>query len=226
MRINPVKLYAVISGDFIGFSRLSVTDRQKMYFVVKNGGKKVSTAFPGIMPYEPDMFRGDGWQILLTDPVMSLRAALHFKAYIRAKTCGKNINTRMAIAVGTVDYVPENRVSAGDGQAFRLSGRLLDKMSRSKAGSMRFTMEDKKSSLLLDGIVRQIGPIADQWTEKQPLSILGALRGMSQQRISKMDKCGISPQATDRYLHRAEWLAIRHTLTVFEEKISIMVGRR
>ena len=183
MDIDSKKYYAVISGDFIGFSSLPLKNRQAMYFILKNGGKELETAFPGIIPLEVDMFRGDGWQIVLTDPVLSLRAALYFRAYIRSKTTQKKIDTRMAVAVGTIDYIPENKVSAGDGPAFRMSGKLLDKINRIKSPIIRFIMEDKKNSVLLDRAVQQSGTPADGWNKKQAMTIMGALRGWSYDQI-------------------------------------------
>jgi len=39
-------------------------------------------------------------------------------------------DTRMAIAIGTVDFVPDDRVSRGDGHAYRDSGNALEQMMR------------------------------------------------------------------------------------------------
>lgn len=225
MEIDPSKFYAVISGDFIGFSDLPLKVRKQMYFIVKTGGKQLADAFPGIMPCEVDIFRGDGWQILLTDPVLSLRAALYFRSYIRANTVGVKTDTRMSIAVGKIDYVPENRTSAGDGQAFRLSGRLLDRMGRSKIGSIRFVMENKKSSLALDRIIRQIGVLADNWTPIQAIALTGALQGWTQEQISNHWTGKISDQTLEKHLTQAGWPAIRDGLKAFEEKVAMVIGR-
>jgi len=177
MQIDPKKNYAVITGDFIGFSKLSAKQRNPMYFILKKGGEQLGKAFPGIMPCDVDVFRGDGWQILLTDPMMSLRAALYFRAYIRAHASEKRVDTRLAIAVGTVDYVPENRVAAGDGTAFRLSGKLLESMMSLKKGSMRFTMNNSRARATIDAIVRLTGALADGWSSKQAMAVTGTLQG-------------------------------------------------
>jgi hypothetical protein len=224
MQIDPKKNYAIITGDFIGFSRLSANQRQAMYFVLKKGGGQLDKAMPGIMPCDVDVFRGDGWQILLTDPVMSLRAALHFRAYIRAHAAEKHVDTRLAIAVGTVDYVPENRVSAGDGKAFRLSGKLLESMTSSKSGSMRFIMDDFPKCATIDGIVRLVGALADGWRPKQALAVTGALQGWTQKQIRELWKNAISHQAVGKHLDRAKWPAVLHGVTVFENALSLFLA--
>ena len=219
MRVNRTKYYAVISGDFIGFSHLPIDDRKSMYFILKNGGRALADTFPGVMPLEVDMFRGDGWQMLLTDPLLSLRAALYFRACIRSKTKKKNINSRMAIAVGRIDYVPENKVSAGDGTAFRLSGKLLEKMNRATSATMRFTMEDKKKSTFLDRTVQKAGAPADRWTSSQAMVIMDMLKGWTQDQISvKQPEKTLNPTMA-RLLNRAGWPEIHHALSVFEPAV-------
>ncbi|MDA8403403.1 MAG: hypothetical protein M0Z56_04275 [Desulfobacteraceae bacterium] len=235
MRIAPQKNYAVITGDFIGFSLLPAEVRQRMYFVLKACGKALADAFPGILPCEVDVYRGDGWQALINDPALSLRAALFIRAYVRfhlpeetlvnhsgEKTGmqpGIQVDTRLAIGVGSIDYVPENRVSAGDGPAFRRSGKLLERMIAPKAGTMRFAAEgagDIQTGTLLDGITRLAGGLADRWTSKQALSITGALQGWNQQQIVRLWPDGVVPQTVSKHLQKAGWDAIAHGLRVFE----------
>jgi hypothetical protein len=223
MDIDPKKTYAVISGDFIGFSHLPLKNRQSMYFILKNGGIELSKAFPGIMPYEVDMFRGDGWQMLLTDPVLSLRATLYFRAYIRSKTARQKIDTRMAIAVGAIDYIPENRVSAGDGAAFRMSGKLLDKINRSKSATMRLMMEDKKTAMSLNRTVLKTGLLAAQWTALQAKAMMGKLKGWSHDQISADGHPGISSQAIRRRIIQDGWPQIHHALSVYEAVMSFAI---
>ena len=194
MKNSPGKIYAVITGDFIGFSDLPAQVRQSMYFILKKCGAALSEAFPGIMPYEVDVFRGDGWQILLTDAVFSLRAALYFRACIKAHAPDKNVDSRLAIGIGPIDYVPDNRVSAGDGPAFRLSGKMLEQMTSPKSGTMRCAMNDCDEAILLDGIVRMTGAFADFWTARQSLAIIGALQGWPHKQITGLWEDPISPR--------------------------------
>ena len=220
MRTYPTKYYAVISGDFIGFSNLPLKNRQAMYFILKNGGKELETAFPGIMPLEVDMFRGDGWQMVLTDPVLSLRASLYFRAYIRSKTKQKKIDTRMVIAVGNIDYIPENKVSAGDGAAFRMSGRLLDRISRTKSAAMRFIMDNKKISRLLDRSAQQAGNLAANWTLKQANAVMTALKQRPNAQLISARPELMSTRAMIRCLRLAGWPQINGLVKVFEDTLA------
>lgn len=201
----------------MGFSNLPASVRQEMYFVLKNCGNRLQEAFPGIMPYEVDVFRGDGWQILLTDPVFVLRAALYFRACLKSRSPSKKIDSRLAIGVGLIDYVPDNRVSAGDGEAFRISGKMLEQMNSPRSGTMRFVMNSDDQGVLLDGIVRMAGAFADAWTARQSLAVTGALQGWSRKQIGGLWKDTISPQAVGRHLERAGWYAVAHGVRVFED---------
>jgi hypothetical protein len=208
--------YAVITGDFIGFSGLPASVRREMYFILKACGRDLVEAFPGIMPYEVDVFRGDGWQMLITSPALSLRSALYVRAFIKAHAPDRTVDLRLSIAVGPIDYVPDGRVSAGDGTAFRLSGKLLDRMSSPKAGSMRFAANGRDDGTLLDGLVRMTGAFADGWTARQSLAVTGALRGWPRNRIAGLWTDPVSPRAVGKHLERANWHAVEHGLTAFE----------
>lgn len=229
MNIDPEQKYAVITGDFIGFSGLPAIVRQEMYFILKTCGHELAEAFTGIMPYEMDVFRGDGWQMLIVNPAYSLRCALFVRAFIKAHAPVKTVDMRMAIGVGKIDYVPEGRVSAGDGAAFRLSGKLLDRMTSPKAGSMRFSANGWDDEPLLDGIAQMIGAFAGLWTARQSLAMTGALREWSRNQIAGLWMDPISTRAIGKHLERAHWHAVNHGLMAFEGAIradSNEIGRR
>lgn len=128
---------AVITGDFTGFSKLARPVRMKAPGIVRDAGRSLIRAFGPVMPADIDVFRGDGWQALLHDPALALRAALFFRAFIVSRIDRSGVDTRMAIGIGTVDYVPPGNVAAGDGDAYRASGSLLESMTSARRGLIR-----------------------------------------------------------------------------------------
>ncbi len=128
---------AVITGDFTGFSGLARSVRMKASGIVRNAGQSLVRAFGPVMPSDIDVFRGDGWQALLSDPVLALRAALFFRAFIISRIDHPGIDTRIAIGIGSVDYVPPGNVAAGDGAAYRASGKRLESMITPRRGIIR-----------------------------------------------------------------------------------------
>lgn len=59
------------------------------------------------------------------------RMGLLYRALIRVRMKSKLIDTRLAIALGTIDFLPDQCVSSGDGEAFRRPGVSLENMSKS-----------------------------------------------------------------------------------------------
>lgn len=225
------KLWGVITGDVIGFSDLDVSVRRRMPQVMNEAGKSLCSAFGPIMPWDVDMFRGDGWQALIADPVMVMRAALFFRVYIICATGENKVDTRMAIGIGPVDYVPPGKVSAGDGPAYRASGKMLEKMVSPRQGRIRCAFaphEDMEDTMpgcmpdedLMDVVVRLAGTFGNRWQSRQASAIIGALKGWPQARIAENWHSTISRQAVGKHLQRAEWQAVAHSLEVFERKMT------
>ena len=220
MKVEKGKLYAVITGDIIGFSKLPKEQRQGLDLIMKKGSEAVRKAFKGTVPLEADVFRGDSWQLLISDAALSLRVGLFLRAYLRSAIgAGTNkLDTRMAIGVGTVDFVPNDRVSRGDGEAYRHSGNGLEQMD--KASSMCFRYPGREMEEPLDVLVHLLDVLAMNWSDKQALAITGALQGLKQEEIGSLWKPPITQQSVNRHLQRAGWLAIEKAVHFFEKQLS------
>lgn len=220
MDIDPAKTYAVITGDFIGFSDLDAATRSRMPELLHRCGEQLREAFSGVMCHDIAVFRGDGWQALIDDPVRSLRAALFIRAAIRAAAAGTGLDTRMAIGVGPIDYAPSGNISAGDGAAYRRSGKRLEQMNVSNRGRLRFADPDLPDEALIDAVVRLAGALTDGWSSRQARAVLGALKECAQDQIARSWPEPITRQAVGKHLARAGWPAIAHALTAFEDHLS------
>jgi hypothetical protein len=209
---------AVITGDFIDSSKLAPKEWDRLHKVMKESSRLVRESFASIVPLDVDIFRGDSWQMLVLDPAKALRLSLLYRATIRAKMANPHLDTRMAIAVGNIDSIPDARVSEGHGEAYLLSGEALDWLNRSKAINMRFAHRDADTSDTFDVIVRLIDAIATRWTDKQALAISGALRGLKQEEIAeKLWEKRITQQAVAQHLSRAGWDAVEKGIEYFEK---------
>jgi len=220
MKVEKEKLYAVITGDIIGFSKLPKEQRQGLDLIMKKGSEAVRKAFKGAVPLGADVFRGDSWQLLISDAALSLRVGLFLRAYLRAAigAGASKLDTRMAIGVGTVDFVPDDRVSKGDGEAYRYSGNGLEQMPR--ASSMCFRYPRREMEDPLDVLVHLLDVLAMNWSDKQALAITGALQGLKQEKIGSLWKPPITQQSVNRHLQRAGWPAIEKAVLFFEKQLS------
>lgn len=209
-------IYAVITGDFIGFSRLKLEVRRSMPLIMAQAGNFIRSVMPGVMANDIEVFRGDNWQALLENPGCALRAGLIIRACIISSAFP--LDTRMAVGVGTVDYVFEDRVSAGDGSAFRRSGKMLESMSSSRnAGVLRYSNPDFPDEYLIDALVRTLGALSAGWSPSQARAVLGMLEGKKQAEIAEGWPEAVSKQAVSKHLKNAGWAAILQGLDAFEQ---------
>ncbi|UCF94586.1 MAG: hypothetical protein JSW39_10635 [Desulfobacterales bacterium] len=222
MIIERGKLYAVITGDIIGSSRLAENARLELHRAMVAGADALHKAFDNAVPMDVDIFRGDSWQLLVTIPSQALRVGLFYRAYLRARMAA---DTRLAIAVGTVDFIPGERVSGGDGQAYRSSGVGLEKLLKLSRFRMIFAENTNlKDSQALNVVVQLVDALAMNWTAKQAQAMLGILQGWTQETIAgAWWGKPISQQAVAQHLDRAGWHAIEQALVFFEDRLPNVV---
>lgn len=173
--------------------------------------------FGTAIPLGADIYGGDTWQMLLSEPKTALRAGLLYRAHLKASM--DNTDTRLVIGVGTIDFVPSGRVSEGEGEAFRVSGRLLSEGTSSSR--MRFSAPRHPEWDFIDLAVCLLDAlIVRQWTTKRALAITGALRGWTQEKIAGLWNPPIRQQSVVDHLQGAAWEATEQTLDAFERCLS------
>ena len=214
MKIEPNKSYAVITGDIVGSTSLPPEAFARLHDVIRQGVKVLRKVYREALPLDVDIFSGDSWQLLIARPGLALRVALYLRAHLLANI--KGADTRMAVAIGSVDTIPGKRVSEGDGEACRLSGRLLEEKSRSSR--LRFVAGRQFSGggvwdasfHILDAL------IVREWTGKRAQAMIGALQGLQQEQIARLWEPPIRQQAVTKHLRGAGWDAIQVVLKEFE----------
>jgi hypothetical protein len=218
MKIEAGKLYAVITGDIVDSSKLPPEKRQHLHKVMKEGSKALRKAFKKDVPMNVDIFRGDSWQMLVSDPSKSLRLGLFYRAYIKSCMELSKVDTRMVIGVGTIDFIPGTKVSEGDGEAYRNSGKMLADISKSVY--MRFVFPENEKSAALDIVVQLVDAIARRrWTDRRSLAITGALQGWKQDKIASLWDKPIKQQSVVDNLNGADWKSIEKAINFFEKSL-------
>jgi hypothetical protein len=188
--------YAVITGDIVGSSKIN--QRSELISVLKSSFLSVTT----IKDVEPDMIRapfeihrGDSFQGVLLEPQLALKVAVFIRANLRfgleTKKRRSALDARMVIGIGTIDYLPDVRGSEGDGEAFRNSGPILDKMR----GEQRLLVRSPWSGIHqeLDTECTLLDAIIHRWSAKQAQAVHCYLQGFTQERIAS--ELGISQTA-------------------------------
>lgn len=218
------RLFAVITGDIIASTNLPFNSRDKLYQVMIQTSRSIEEKFIAYLPMGVEIFSGDSWQMILSNPIKALRLSLFYRAMLRAKMESHRIDTKIAIAIGEIDSIPDNRVIEGYGEAFELSGRALEKMP--KASNMCFVFPDKKIENILNTVIQLIDTISSKWSDKQALAITGALQGWKQEKIAKtLWEKEISQQAIAQHLSSAGWHSVEKGILFFEQLLEESINQ-
>lgn len=224
LAIQPGRDYAVVTGDVIDSSSLAADQRKLLPGELHRIGDEL-VALLGADRVSPlAVFGGDSWQVLVNAPADALKAALYVRASLLASRL--DVDTRLAIGIGTVDFVGES-IEESDGEAFRLSGRALKGLATEQR-TMAFSHPDQRVSapwdavcLLLDTLIRS------KWTavrareelggaSPRALAIVGSLRGWPASRsAAELWPHPVTPQAVGDNLNRAHWADIERVLKAY-----------
>ncbi len=219
MDIAKDRLYAALTGDVIGSSKLGTEARSRLHDAILGAGDELRVSFPQLVIGDISVFRGDSLQFLVAEPARALRAALFFRAALKASPISVKADARLAIGVGTVDFVPAESEGGADGEAYRLSGPELDDMppKQTLGIAMPQDLKTRYQQEAMKTTVALVGVLAERWTPKQALAVKGALLGRTQEEISRSWPSSVSRQAIAKNLDGAAWFAVERSLKFFEE---------
>ena len=213
MSTRKKPLYAVVTGDVVGSSRLTTRQRRRLLAALQSGRGKLKKYFGDDLVGDVELFRGDSWQFVLSRPAPSARAALFYRASLRAEMALRSVDSRVAIGVGGISLLPKATIAAGDGEAFGLSGEALDSMPRTTRMRFRGPAVGEDLSASIDVSLQLIDALASRWTARQALAVSGALLGWTQERIARAwFREKVTQQAVAQHLGRAGWSAIQAAL--------------
>lgn len=156
-------LYAVLTGDLVRSTDLSPDHLGAVRAEIEAGAQAVAGWQPGLLIGGPEFFRGDAWQLALSDPRLFLRVAVYLRARLLALPTASD--TRIAIGLGPVSRL-EPEVSQSVGSAFTLSGRTLDQMKRRRRFEAGAASSDG-SVLWLAPLLSLCSAVVSRWKPKQ-----------------------------------------------------------
>ncbi|MFN3661679.1 hypothetical protein [Yoonia sp.] len=139
--------------------------------------------------------RGDGWQVVLTDPTQCFDAILFVIASLRAGRTG--LDTRISAAIAPVDTLGTRDLADASGDAFFIAGDQLDQMPR--ADQIALAGVSDAHSALVDLAVQ----IASRWTAAQAQAVAMALLDPAKTHDDIAARLGITRQAVQNRLASA-----------------------
>lgn len=166
-----------------------------------------------------EIFRGDSFQVGICQANNSLKIALTIRAYLRTHRLFNSkevMDARIAIGIGKIEYDADN-LSTSDGEAFRISGRLLDRMKKRRLEIM--TPWDKvNDDLSLNTAFAD--DIISSWTQSQSRIELASYI-ITENRNEIASQLGISRQMVDKSMKISKQTLINAYIKRFEKIISI-----
>ncbi|MBP6021968.1 hypothetical protein [Ferruginibacter sp.] len=220
-------IQAIITGDVVHSTRMNIEYRNWLFKQIAGALKQWDKDFG----MRSETFRGDSFQSLVKKPNDALKLALLQKTFIRSLNpsdlyeIGKKntasrkrilfptwiFDARIAIGIGNVDLLANSLAGSG-GQAFQLSGQLLDKMKNKKQAlgistNDRFKEELETEFVLLDALISKT-------TALQCEVINLKLLGYTEIEIAK--KLSIMQSAVNQRSNSGNWNAIESMLKRFE----------
>ncbi len=202
-------LYAVITGDLVdSSSKIAPGEPAQVLKELRSIFALVTKAIKGLEKFQ--IFRGDSFQTVIDDPVDALRAALLLRCYCLLRV---ELDLRVAIGVGLVEYHTERSVGEGVGPAFTYSGRALDEMVEPrrmvvKTPDAAINSEMLALAALLDAVVRS-------WSKRALEVVVERLAGRTQEAIGVA--FNVSQSAVSQRLAVAGWWAVEAGLARWKE---------
>jgi len=212
---------AVVTGDIIDSTKLGEEENTQLI----QGLKLIIEDFEKDELLKGEMFRGDSLQCLIYSPSEALKITLLIKTFVKGivsinnskekndaeKLVSKSVfDIRLAIGIGQT-HSENERVSMSQGEAFNLSGRLLDDMKHKQTIAIRtndsFNNELDTSFKLLDFILSNA-------TQNQCEVIYYKLQGLTEVEIS--EKIGVNQSAVNQRSNSSGWSAINSLIQRFE----------
>lgn len=220
-------IHAIITGDVIQSTRMNVEYRDWLFKQIASALKQWDKDFG----MRSETFRGDSFQSLVKKPSDALKLALLQKTYIRSLNpsdiyeIGKKntanrkgillptwiFDARIAIGIGNIDLLA-NRLAGSGGEAFQLSGHLLDKIKNKKQSLAISTNDQFKEELETEFIL--LDALISKTTALQCEVINRKLLGYTEIEIAK--KLDIMQSAVNQRSNSGNWNAIESMIKRFE----------
>lgn len=212
-KFQIMKIGAIITGDIVDSTKMVAEERNSMLRMLQS--------FPDLLlpltKIDLEIFRGDSFQIRVVNPVESLTVALAIRAHIRSYKFAEHNrqwDARLSIGIGTIEY-ENGTLATSDGEAYRVSGRGLDSIGKSRL-IIETPWEDVNKELRVTTAFAD--DLITDWTQSQSRVIFQSLTtDLSHAEIGNL--LGITRQMVDKALRAGKADLMNLYITRFKELI-------
>ncbi len=224
-------MHAVISGDVIAFTSLSVAQRGQLEERINALLGELASGFA----VHGQIVRGDFLELYVPKPEQSFRVMLLAKTFVRAQELEIEPNEdkrvklyrshgiRLALGMGSLERLDLEK-GILDGEAVYLSGRLLneekthDKKRVTVKRTLFFRSADADLQAEIEPLLALVDELLGRATGKQCEVLYHRLLSKEEKRISEELKRGQS--TINQHTTQAGWQAIEQAVERFETRVS------
>ena len=201
---------AIITADIVNSTKLSKAEYKKLE-------KSLSVL---LEPYLHEFFRGDSFQAFVKSPNDALRLLLLLRTAAIKISSGEAIaDIRSSVGISAVK-LPVKSLKTASGEAFVLSGRAFDKMTKGERLAIVCDEKNKAVNLGLKLIAQFIDFIFQRLTVKQAAVVFELL--MKSTQIEAAKKLKKSQATVHKHTQAAGWPQIEMLLQDYENLIPLI----
>lgn len=202
------KLHAVLTGDLIASTAAppARTDATMRLLASCAADIDDNTRF--------SRFRGDGWQLYLSEPGRCLHACLYIMARLAAAP--DVLPTRISVGIGEVLALGDSSLESSLGEAFTLSGRGLDEMRKGQ----RLSISGEKVGDFQKLAFAFAEDIMTRWTVPQAEAMAHVLSPLMPTHAVIAERLGVTRPAIDQRIAAARWSLLEQANAAFFARYS------
>lgn len=196
----------VITGDIIGSTKISPENWLPTL--------KAALGYWGNEPTDWELYRGDSFQLRISNPMQAIAAAVYIKAAIKTVS---ELDVRLGIGLGEIDYTAK-KITESNGTAFIHSGEVfeqLSKMNQEMAIKSPWHQFDQEMNLMLKLALIPM----NQWTVSAAVAVWEVLKKPHLTQKELGAKLGITQHAVSARLSRAHMEVIQEWMAYFPLKL-------
>lgn len=201
-------MISIITGDIVNSRKLSSN-------VWMDGLKALLNSF-GKSPSEWEIYRGDEFQLEISNPEEALYAALQIKAYFKTL----KLDVRMSIGIGDKTYTAK-KISESNGSAFLRSGEVFQTLKKQKI-NLAINTGNTEVDADLNLKLRLASTFMDNWLPQSAELVQVAMQNPTLAQDGIGQKLGINQAAVSRRRKRAQYDLLLETENYFRRKIKAL----
>jgi hypothetical protein len=204
------KIKGVITGDIIDSTSIESSQKEIVFKQFEAGFVLMTQTFK----FYYEWYRGDAFQIVSDKVNEGLRLTLLVKTWIRSieRENKRPYDIRLALGIGSARII-KNDLALSDGEAFQLSGRMLDELKKGKLSFAVVSNDQNGASLNVESIL--VNAILENTTPMQCKILFYKLLGKKEEEIALI--LGLSQSTVNQHSNAGNWNALSKYVDYFEK---------